>query len=53
VVELDPADVEARCTAILAYASQLGTAFEGERDLRRQVRREVSRRGGERLWRKS
>jgi len=53
VVELDPADVEARCAAILAYASQLGTAFEGERDLRRQVRREVSRRGGERLWRKS
>jgi LmbE family N-acetylglucosaminyl deacetylase len=52
VVALAEADVEARCDAMLAYASQMGAAFDGERDLRRQVRRFVARRGGERLWRR-
>jgi LmbE family N-acetylglucosaminyl deacetylase len=49
-VDLEEADVEARCAATLAYPSQLGTAFDDERDVRRQLRRYVARRGGERLW---
>lgn len=50
--ELDEVDVEARCAAVLAYPSQLRGLFDDERDLRRQLRRFIARRGGERLWRK-
>lgn len=50
--ELEEPDIEARCASVLAYPSQLGSAFAGERDVRRQLRLHVSKRGGERFWRR-
>lgn len=42
--------IEAKITAILAFASQLSTFFTDEADLRRQVGGYVASVGGERLW---
>ncbi len=44
-------DVEARCAASAAYASQWTTAFADREQLDRSIRRFVRQRGGERLWR--
>lgn len=49
---LGPEEVAARIRAAACYVSQLKTAFSGSDDLARQVRRQVRRVGGERLWRR-
>lgn len=51
VLALAPAEVEARVAAILAYASQVPAMFRSEARLRKQLRRQLRRAGGERLWR--
>lgn len=52
VLQLDAEQIESRVRAILAYASQVPAMFRTEARLRKQLRRQLRRAGGERLWRK-
>lgn len=52
VVELGDEELEARCTAMAAYGSQVRAMFGDEEGMRRRVRRAVRSRGGERYWRR-
>lgn len=49
-VSLDPTILDAKCRAILAYASQMQPLFGGAAAMRAAVERNARRRGGERLW---
>ena len=49
---LGQAALEHKIRSISCFASQLGTAFRDEADMRRQVARFARRRGGERYWRR-
>ena len=51
-VEVTGADVEAKCAAVAAYESQVGQVYRDRAELDARVRRSLSRRGGERLWRR-
>lgn len=53
VLPLPPALFESRVRAILAYGSQVPAMFRGEARLRKQLRRQLRRAGGERLWRRA
>lgn len=53
VLALSPAQFESRVRAILAYGSQVPAMFRGEARLRKQLRRQLRRAGGERLWRRA
>ncbi len=52
VVPLLPAAVAARVAAIAAYASQVGSFFNGRADLEAQLSHYISQVGGERIWRR-
>ncbi len=52
VLSLAPGHFESRVRAILAYASQVPAMFRSEARLRKQLRRQLRRAGGERLWRR-
>lgn len=52
VLPLSPELVERRLRAIQAYASQVPSMFRTEARLRKQLRRQLRRAGGERLWRR-
>jgi LmbE family N-acetylglucosaminyl deacetylase len=49
-VSLDERDVAARLAAIAAFRSQVAPLFGDTAKLERRVRRQLARRGGERLW---
>ncbi|MFN7941652.1 MAG: PIG-L family deacetylase [Thermoanaerobaculia bacterium] len=44
---------ERKVAAILAYRSQVPAMFRGEARLRKQLRRQLRRAGGERIWRRA
>lgn len=51
VLPVPEALFERKVAAILAYASQVPAMFRSEARLRKQLRRQLRRTGGERLWR--
>ncbi|MFH0954052.1 MAG: hypothetical protein V1873_06960, partial [Verrucomicrobiota bacterium] len=52
VVALDDGAFQAKCDAILAYATQVRAIFSGGGDMEFKVRRYARRVGGERLWKR-
>lgn len=52
VVPLSRVAVAARIAAISAYASQIGSFFNGRADLETQLKHHINQVGGERIWRR-
>ena len=49
-IPLTNSELQARCTAVAAYQSQLSTFFQDQADLTRQINSFVEQVGGERIW---